>query len=179
MEGVNANLGHGDVLWWEAMGGIKSENLKTSRRYSHCTYRPAYMGQCLVRADVGEDRWSYITCNVGLLAVPGPARLWNRLTFSFSWGDNACTLPKYLLMLKLILQAVCFAFHILYVFKNSNAMQQVSNPTRKWELNRWNNFGVNPRGLVTWEHTNSIKYQICLTQYSGPTRRRSQKDKTE
>ena len=136
MEGVNANLGHGEVLWWEAMGGIKSENLKTSRRYSHCTYRPAYMGQCLVRADVGEDRWSYITCNVGLLAAPGPARLWNRLTFSFSWGDTACTLPKYLLMLKLILQAVCFTIYIFYMFKKSNAMQQVSSPTRKWELTR-------------------------------------------
>ena len=110
-------LMRGDGRRWEAMGGIKSENLKTSRRYSHCTYRPAYMGQCLVRADVREDRWSYITCNVGLLAAPGPARLWNRLTFSFSWGDNACTLSSYHLMLKLILQTVCFTFYILYMFK--------------------------------------------------------------
>ena len=129
-----------DERLWEAMGGIKSENLKTSRRYSHCTYRPAYMGQCLVMADVGRDRWSYITCNVGLLAAPGPARLWNRLTFSFWWRDTACTplntLPKYLLILILILQAVCFTFYILYMFKNSNAMQQVSSPTRKWELSR-------------------------------------------
>ena len=143
-----------DERLWEAMGGIKSENLKTSRRYSHCTYRPAYMGQCLVRADVREDRWSYITCNVGLLAAPGPARLWNRLTFSFSWGDTACTLPNYHLMLKLILQAVCFTFYFFYIFQNSMVMQQVWCPVRAKQMESfWNK----SKGLVTLEDKN-IRY---------------------
>ena len=121
MEGVNANLGHGEVLWWEAMGGDgrhKKWKLENQSALLSLHLQASVHGTVLsYGTDVGEDRWSYITCNVGLLAAPGPARLWNRLTFSFSWGDNACTLSSYHLMLKLILQTVCFTFYPLYMFK--------------------------------------------------------------